>query len=216
MTAPPPSGIAKIESNEGGGEYKITELVWNPATEQYDAVAEGCGIRQAVARDWLRRPYGIPAYDMWWPAGYRAIRFWHGEAKGEKAELLIDIGPMPTVPFLVRVTKDGGYAGAPAGAPGGPANCSFTYTVKGWDAETTLHKDIYGNLATGMEPYFERMDHVEYCYGMIGLAAWWPEDIGGAELKLLLVLDETPQTTDYSIGYKDWYGDNKSLQFTAF
>ena len=208
MTEPPPSGIAKIDSNEGDGEYKITEVVWNPATEQYDAVAEGCGIRQAVARDWLRRPYGIPSDAPWWMSGFQAVRFWHGEAKGEKAELLIDIGPKPTVPFLVRVTKDGGGAGAPYGAPGGSANCSFTYTVKGWDGDTTL--------LTGVEPYFERIDHVEYSYGIVGLAMWWLQDIGGAELKLLLVLDEIPVTRQYSIAYKDIYGDNKSLQFTGF
>jgi len=82
--------------------------------------------------------------------------------------------------FAVKVTKDGGYAGAPD--PGG-SNCSWTYTVK----------DLYGNsLGTTVAPQRARYTKTIYTQApdnSYGLAAY-----DGETLKLLVCFSEIEQT----------------------
>lgn len=193
------SGIARIDSNEGGGAYKITEIYWTPAEDifddpNYEAVAQGCGVYNADARDWLDRPYGHPGDSQDWITAYGIVRFWHEERDSGVPELLIDIGPAMYQPFMVRLLKDGGSAGA--GGAGG-SHCGWTYTLQAMDHATTLHKNRDGDLATGMSPLEsgkQRMSHVQHTEATYGLAAWYP----GGTLVLLWAIDECPVTRDFS------------------
>jgi len=75
-------GVAKIDYNDGDGDYTITQLWWNPDTSDYDSAVKPAGFVTRSARDILGRDTGAP--------GDR-VYFWAQERKDAQVEYLIDI-----------------------------------------------------------------------------------------------------------------------------
>jgi len=68
-------GMARIDANDGGGAYTITELWWDPLEEQWTA-AEGLpGLVEAEATDYALNPVGQAEQKVW----FREVRALGGE-----------------------------------------------------------------------------------------------------------------------------------------
>lgn len=113
-------GTCKITSNEGSGEYKITQMWWD-GSAWYSAV--GVGLVTADARDFQDRVGGI--------VSTTPVRFWAQEKKTGGIEILIDIGGAHQI-FAVQVTKTAGVAG------NSTTLCTYVYTVKDVSGTTEL------------------------------------------------------------------------------
>lgn len=75
-----PSGICKIDSNDGGGDYTVTRVTWNAGTTTYDADTAG-RFYQMSARDFLN-------YD--WAVADTHVPYWQQRTSAGVAETLID------------------------------------------------------------------------------------------------------------------------------
>jgi len=76
-------GVARIVSNDGDGQYKITEQWWNPnaSPPAWEDAKKPVGYVEAAARDYGNCTLGVD--------GLRVL-FWEQRAKGGSLELLID------------------------------------------------------------------------------------------------------------------------------
>ena len=178
LAPPRRTGVARIVSNDGDGDYTITEQHYDPDDDDWaDAVAE-TGYVEAAARDFRGRPVG---------AAEQGVFFWEQWARGSKRELLIDAS-RASAPFLVLVTKDGG-----ADLDG--SLCDYTYTAKGLDDST--------GLGTGLTPAAERMKNIKYWYagedrgGGLGTTSRYAlAAYHDGALKLLVCFGEVAKTGD--------------------
>ena len=85
-TSSPPAlrqGVAKIVSNDDGGQYTVTEQWWDAATSSWQDAVGPVGHVQASARDYRQRDTAQPG---------AIVPFWEQRARGGGLELLIDIG----------------------------------------------------------------------------------------------------------------------------
>ncbi len=81
------AGVAKIDSNDGGGGYTITEQWWQPGgSPQWTSATKPLGHVQAAARD-CRNCDAAEAGEL--------VRFWEQRAVGGALELLIDATGTP-------------------------------------------------------------------------------------------------------------------------
>ena len=112
------SGIAKIITNTGDGDYTITEQ-WSNGTAFVNATA-GAGLSAVVATDFRQRDHGI--------AG-QSVRFWQTRTTSDEICTLVDVGP-PTK-WLARICNgaqfgfDEKVAGAMAFPWSDPEPCGF-------------------------------------------------------------------------------------------
>lgn len=76
-------GIARIDANDGGGEYTITELWWDPEAKEWTAAEGPPGIIEAEAFAYSLNPHG---------EADQMVRFWEVRALGGEVCRLIDVG----------------------------------------------------------------------------------------------------------------------------
>jgi len=89
---------------------------------------------------------------------------WKEDGTGVKWAVLRLGNPSQPSTFPALVTKDGGDAGNGDLFQGDLADCSYTYTVKTLDDQTTLKKDANGNPAVNMVPERARYRNTAYWY----------------------------------------------------
>ena len=78
----PRSGIARIDSNEGDGAYKVTELWWDPDEGDWVAGHGPLGLEQASAVDYMNTACGVVG---------QIVRFWEHRGLGGQVVLLVDV-----------------------------------------------------------------------------------------------------------------------------
>ena len=74
-------GMARIDANDGGGAYTITEMWWDPPAEQWTAAGGPPGLVEVDAADYSLCPHG---------QGGQVVRFWEHRALGGEVVRLID------------------------------------------------------------------------------------------------------------------------------
>jgi len=78
-------GLCQIDSNDGGGAYTVTQLIWEPGAPGYHvATSTGEGLYNQSARDMGNRATAV--------AGSTPVFFWQQKTKGSTTEVVIDIG----------------------------------------------------------------------------------------------------------------------------
>ena len=75
-------GIAKIDSNEQEGAYKITELWWDPDAEEWIRADGPLGFEEADAIDYMRNACG---------GVNQVVRFWEHRGLEGRLQLFIDV-----------------------------------------------------------------------------------------------------------------------------
>jgi len=76
-------GIARIDANDGGGAYTITELWWGPEAKEWIAADGPPGIIEAEAFDYCLNSHG---------EANQTVRFWEVRALGGEVRRFIDLG----------------------------------------------------------------------------------------------------------------------------
>lgn len=79
-------GTARIDANNGDGEYTITELWWDPQAKEWAAAEGPPGLIEAEAFDYSLNTQG---------QADQTVRFWEVRALGGKVCRLIDVGGDP-------------------------------------------------------------------------------------------------------------------------
>jgi len=74
-------GMARIDANDGGGAYTITELWWDPEEKQWTAAEGPPGLVEAEATDYALSPVG---------QAEQKVRFWEVRALGGEVCRFID------------------------------------------------------------------------------------------------------------------------------
>ena len=75
-------GMARIDANDGGGAYTITELWWDPQERQWMAAEGPPGLVEAEATDYALNPVG---------QAEQKVRFWEVRALGGEVCRFIDV-----------------------------------------------------------------------------------------------------------------------------
>jgi len=75
-------GIAKIDSNEGEGAYKVTELWWDPQEQEWTRATAPLGLEEADASDYMGS--GCGGVDQ-------IVRFWEHRGLGGQIQRFVDV-----------------------------------------------------------------------------------------------------------------------------
>ena len=75
-------GLAEIDSNEGDGAYKITELWWDPAAEEWTRAEAPLGFDNVEAADYMNNATG---------GAVQVVRFWEHRGLEGEIRLFIDV-----------------------------------------------------------------------------------------------------------------------------
>jgi hypothetical protein len=119
-------GVARIDSNEGDGEYTVTVQRYSTESDSYQDVARPDGLIEATAYDYRGRAMGQTDWE---------VPFWEESDLDGAMLLMLDVARVGEL-FAVQVTNDGGSAGDST------TTCSYTYTVQDLSGTTTLGSSI--------------------------------------------------------------------------
>jgi hypothetical protein len=166
-----PQGMARIDANDGGGAYTITELWWDPQQEQWTAAEGPPGLVEAEATDYAMNCLG---------QAQQKVRFWEVRALGGEVCRFIDVsgaqGRQKVAAFCahyagssettgafysvvgclnslvqigldVRLCSDNGLAGDHPGntrtrLSGGSAGMAFGNTIATWSGDDSQWIDL--------------------------------------------------------------------------
>ena len=127
-------GLARIVSNDGDGQYTVTERWWDPSQAAWRDATEPLGIVGQTAFDWKRNATGGARDDL--------VPFWEQRAVGGEVLRLIDLARLGTAPMRVEAfcahysgTDDWEFASFPG--------CAYALGAVGADVrECSGHADV--------------------------------------------------------------------------